>query len=235
MLSFVSFFFSAEYMEGLTFFFTFFCFHTRPLFTHSWIFFFESSPGLNQSTITRRIREKKEVLVCIRMLWAYEISNPSPKARPFVYLFMRISMCNTLSAISLSLFFFFDKRCLSSRSFFFPPRSSSSLESFPTRRIKPHVSDHGAVIAIFFFVGTTLAHRSHLSSSDDEQPERSVVESKGWFKLRSDFQLTARTCSFLIFLYQHYIRVSCLLMEWYIFSIISYLMYRINRLYIRFQ
>ena len=106
MLSFVSFFFSAEYMEGLTFFFTLFCFHTRPLFTHTWIFFFESSSGLNQSTITRRIREKKEVLVCIRMLWAYEIFNPSPKARPFVYLFMRISMCNTLSAISLSLFFF---------------------------------------------------------------------------------------------------------------------------------
>ena len=172
------------------------------------------------------------------MLWAYEISNPSHKARPFVYLFMRISMCNTLSAISLSLslFFFFYKRCLSSRSFFFPPRSSSSSHR---RSRLGALSRTWAIMApwsrSFFFVGTTLAHRSQLSSSDDEQPERSVVESKGLFKLRSDFQLTARTCSFLIFLYQHYIRVSCLLMEWYIFSIISYLMYRINRLYIRFQ
>ena len=159
------------------------------------------------------------------------LTHPPKPAHLFIY--SCEYQCVTHFRPSLSLFFFFDKRCLSSRSFFFPPRSSSS--SFPTRRIKPHVSDHGAVIAIFFFVGTTLAHRSHLSSSDDEQPERSVVESKGWFKLRSDFQLTARTCSFLIFLYQHYIRVSCLLMEWYIFSIISYLMYRINRLYIRFQ
>ena len=127
MLSFVSFFFSAEYMEGLTFFFYSLLFpYTPPVHTLLnlllWKLIWLKSINYNEEN-----PEKKEVLVCIRMLWAYEIFNPSPKARPFVYLFMRISMCNTLSAISLSLFFFFDKRCLSSRSFFFPPRSSSSF------------------------------------------------------------------------------------------------------------
>ena len=162
------------------------------------------------------------------------LTHPPKPAHLFIY--SCEYQCVTHFRPSLSLFFFFWQTLFVVTLVFL---SSTFVvivsSSFPTRRIKPHVSDHGAVIAIFFFVGTTLAHRSHLSSSDDEQPERSVVESKGWFKLRSDFQLTARTCSFLIFLYQHYIRVSCLLMEWYIFSIISYLMYRINRLYIRFQ
>ena len=78
------------------------------------------------------------------------LTHPPKPAHLFIY--SCEYQCVTHFRPSLSLFFFFWQTLFVVTLVFL---SSTFVvivsSSFPTRRIKPHVSDHGAVIAIFFF------------------------------------------------------------------------------------